>query len=66
MPVSFLKNLAKETGKSLSDLERYWDEAKDQVGDNYALVTAIVKKRAGVKESFMESNLSAKDYIENI
>lgn len=63
MPVSFLKNLAKETGKSLADLERYWDEAKAQEGDNYALITAIVKKRAGVKESFVESELSAKEFI---
>ena len=62
MPVSFLKNLSKQTSVSLSDLERYWDEAKKQT-DNYAIITSIVKKRAGVKESFIESSLSSKDYI---
>ena len=63
MPVPFLKNLSKSTGKSIDDLERYWNDAKKQVGDNYALITSIVKKRAGVNESFIQSTLSAKDFI---
>lgn len=66
MPVPFLKNLSDKTGKSIEDLERYWDEAKKQVGNNYALITSIVKKRAGMKESFLNTNLSAKNYIETI
>lgn len=66
MPVSFLKNLSKSTGKSLTDLERYWDEAKKQVGDDYSQVTAIVKKRAGVKESFIESKETAKEYLSHL
>jgi hypothetical protein len=64
MPQSFLKNLSKQTGKSLEDLERYWDEAKKQVGDDYAQITAIVKKRAGILESFMNSSLSAKEFFQ--
>jgi len=63
MPVPFLQNLSKSTGKPLADLERYWKEAKDQVGDNYAQITAIVKRRAGVKESFVESDLNANDFL---
>lgn len=63
MPVPFLKNLSKSTGKSIDDLERYWNDAKKQVGDNYALIASIVKKRAGVNESFIQSTLSAKDFI---
>lgn len=63
MPVPYLQKLSKEKNIPIEDLERYWKDAKDQVGDNYALVTAIVKKRAGVKESFFDSNLSADEYI---
>lgn len=66
MPTPFLKNLADKTGKPIKDLERYWKDAQDQVGDNYALITAIVKKRAGLKEKFLESTLSAKIFIETI
>lgn len=56
MPVPALKNLAKETGKSLDDLERYWDEAKAQVkpgdaDDKWAMVMAIVKRRAGASKT---------------
>ena len=61
MSNTFLKKLAKQTDKSLEDLERYWKETKDQVGDNYKLITAIVKRRA---RGFVESDLTAEEYID--
>jgi hypothetical protein len=54
MPTTQLKNLAKETGKSLQTIEKYWDEAKKTIGKDqkdfndkdWATVFSIVKKRA--------------------
>lgn len=59
MPVPLLKHLAKETGKSLSDAEKAWDEAKgqadkkfgDKKDDSYwSYVTSVTKKKLGVKD----------------
>ena len=66
MPVPMLKKLAKKSGKPLSTLEKYWEEAKLSAlekfnkNDNryWAYVTAIVKQRTGVNES-----LSFKQFI---
>lgn len=62
MPNAQLQSFAKQSGKSLSDIERYWDEAKksiangrqeDELNDkDWATIVAIVKKRAGIEESF--------------
>lgn len=71
MPVPVLKALADKSGKSLADLERYWNDAKkqldkkDMADDDYAYIMSIVKKRAGINESFLESKLAAKEYIED-
>lgn len=63
MPSPYIKQLAKETGKSVSELERYWKKAKEITKDDFdvaednfqdkhfAYATAIVKRMAGVKES---------------
>lgn len=79
MPTPFIKNLAKETDKTEDELEKYWDEGIKQAeekglpdGPKQAYATAIVKKRAGVKDDkkeesfikFIESKLSAKEYLE--
>ena len=75
MPIPALKSLADKSGKSLSDLERYYNDAKKQLGkepsdSDYAYIIGIVKKRAGIKEiemkvkDFIESKLNAKDFIE--
>ena len=53
MPIPALKSMAKKTGKSVSTLERYWDDAKKsskKKGPNkYAYMMGIVKKRAGME-----------------
>jgi hypothetical protein len=62
MPSPYLKKLASETGKSESELEKYWQEAKEVASEKfdvkesdftdkqYAYATSIVKKKAGIKE----------------
>lgn len=57
MPVPYLKKLAKESDKTLAELEEYWEEAKSQADKKFetrdaaywAYVVSIVKRRAGVK-----------------
>ena len=54
MPVSALSSIAKKSGKSLNDIERYWEDAKksaEEAGekDNYAYIMGIVLKRAGLE-----------------
>lgn len=63
MPVPFLKNLSKETGKSVDELEKLWGKAKklasehfdkpeSEFGDTeFAYVVGIVKKMAGKEEN---------------
>jgi len=73
MPNSQLQSFAKQSGKSLSDIERYWKDAKESIANgrseddlkdkDWAMIVATVKKRAGINESFLESKLNAKDYI---
>jgi hypothetical protein len=62
MPSPYIKTLAKETGKSESELEKYWNAAKQNAAEKfdvkesdftdkqYAYATSIVKKMAGIKE----------------
>ena len=63
MPAPVLKSFAKKSGKSIEELERYWNEAKKAATEKglekdspqfFAFVTAIVKRRAGLKESLEE------------
>ena len=72
MPVPYLTKLSKETGKSVSELEKLWGEAKksaserfnkpeSEFGDaEFAYVVGIVKKMAGVKEAFDWKNAERK------
>jgi hypothetical protein len=74
MPVPMLKSLAKKSGKSLSDAEKYWEEAKTSAlkkfnkKDNryWAYVAGIVKQRMGLSESisfkeFLNETMSSSD-----
>lgn len=63
MPVPVLQSFAKKSGKSIEELEGYWTEAKEAAKKKgldpdspqfFAFVTAIVKQRAGLKESLIE------------
>jgi len=59
MPAPALAAMAKTAGKSLSDMERYWDQAKASVTKQYGYaagsdryyqaVMGIVKKMAGIE-----------------
>ena len=75
MPTPLIKNLAKETDKSEKEIEKMWDDAIKQAeekglpdGPKHAYATSIVKSKLGLKKDetftdFVESKLSAKDYI---
>lgn len=67
MPQKALASIAKKSGASLADVERYWKEAKPgadkwakksgvEIGSDryYQYIMGIVKKRAGGKESVAE------------
>ena len=63
MPVPVLQSFAKKSGKSIEELERYWNEAKEAANKKgldpdspqyFAYVTSVVKSRAGLKESLIE------------
>jgi len=62
MPSPYIKKLAKETGKSENELEKFWDKAKKIAAEDFGVsednfeskhwkyVTGIVKNMAGVNE----------------
>ena len=62
MPSNIVKSFAKKTGKSEKEVERLWNKAKKIVSNEYnvkegndkfyALVTGVLKKELGLKESF--------------
>lgn len=65
MPSNVVKSFARKTGKSVSEVEDKWEEAKKQVEDEYPnikkdsdryykLVTSITKSMIGLKESFTD------------
>ncbi len=73
MPEDLIKSYAKKTDKSEKELESLWDDAQKQAkkmgqGDNYAYITAIFKKMAGMSESlsdlFMRSKYKYKTFQE--
>ncbi len=73
MPSPMIKSFATKTGKSESELEKLWDDAKLKAkeqgkSENYAYITAIFKSMAGVEESvsdFMNSKLSISEFLES-
>jgi hypothetical protein len=58
MPVPLIKHLARETNKSVAEVEGMWEAAKEQADkkfkerdDHYwAYVVAVTKRKAGVKD----------------
>lgn len=58
MPSAQLKSFAEKSGKSMADLERYWDEAKVEAKKKFKkknssfwkYVVAIVERRAGLRK----------------
>jgi hypothetical protein len=58
MPVAAIKSFAKKTGKSESELESKWKEAKELAkkeghSEDYDYIMAIFKKLCGIKESVL-------------
>ena len=58
MPNNVVKSFADKTGKSVENIEGIWKETEDQVKkeypdkeDIYGIVTSIVKKKIGLRES---------------
>lgn len=63
MPTPNLRSLAKQSGKSIETLEKYWDKAKKLAAeaghkDNYDYITGITKRMAGIssKESYSKKS----------
>jgi hypothetical protein len=66
MPSPFLKKIAKETGKSMDELESYWEKAKEITSETfgkkekefgskeYSYATAIVKNMSGMEEKVLD------------
>jgi hypothetical protein len=64
MPGAQLQAFADKTGKSLKEVEKLWDQAKDIATKEYdktkeddgfyEIVTGILKKSLGIKESFID------------
>jgi len=59
MPTSYIKKLHASGHGSIETLEKKWEEAKSQAakegqGGNFAYITGIFKRMAGIKESFSD------------
>lgn len=75
MPVEYIKNLVSQGKGSKAELEALWAKAKEEAKksgkeDNFAYITGIFKKMAGIKEgsikSFSEFLKEAKLDVEEI
>lgn len=56
MPASIVTSFAEKTGKSVQEVEKLWDKAKEiakEEGEpeNYAYITGILKKMLKINES---------------
>ena len=72
MPTPYVKDLAKSTGKSVEEVEKLWDKAKEQTSKElnvpiskfgnkeYAYTTGILKKMTGQKK---EDSMKALDFL---
>lgn len=70
MPSAQLKSFAKKSGKSMADLERYWDEAKKESKEKFGskkakgfwpYVVGIVERRAGLRK--VHEHISFTDFV---
>lgn len=68
MPSSVVKSFAQKSGKSVAEVEKIWNDSKTEASGHkvfkgynpnfWAYVTAIVKKKLGIKESLKFSEFS--------
>lgn len=69
MPTPYIKSVSDKTGKSVKELEKLWDKAKEIAlkdrkesdKDFYAYVTGIFKKMAGITQEEGESSTQSAD-----
>jgi len=62
MPTPVIKKYAERSGKSVKEVDEYWNEAKEQAAKKFksessefwAYVSGIVKRRCGLKESLKD------------
>ena len=59
MPANIVKSFSQKTGKSVQEVEKLWDKAKAIAADegeseNYAYITAILKKMLKLNESYRD------------
>ena len=52
MPNAVIQSFAKKSGKSDEEIEKIWDELKDQYNDNYEAIVGTLKKILKINESF--------------
>ena len=71
MPSPQLKSFAEKSGKSIKDLERYWDEAKIESKKKFGskknksfwpYVVSIVERRAGLRK--VHESMTFKDFLD--
>jgi len=71
MPSPQLKSFAEKSGKSMKDLERYWDEAKIESKKKFGskkkkgywpYVVGIVERRAGLRK--VHESISFRDFLD--
>ena len=64
MPSNVVKSFADKTGKSVPEVDKLWNKAKEIASEqgqaeNYALITGILKKMLGLNET-----ISFKEFLE--
>ncbi len=71
MPSAQLKSFAEKSGKSMADLERYWDEAKKESKKKFGskkkkgfwpYVVGIVERRAGLRK--VHESITLRDFLD--
>ena len=58
MPNSIIKSFSKKSGKSEDEIEKLWDELKDQYDDDYSRIVGTLKKILKINE-----NLTFREYL---
>jgi hypothetical protein len=56
MPNAVINSFAEKTGKSVAEVDKLWNKAKESAkesgqGENYAYITGILKKMLGLNET---------------
>ncbi len=65
MPANTVKSFAEKTGKSVAEVEKLWDKAKELAkeageAENFAYITGILKKMLNLNETAQ----SFKEFLE--